>query len=364
MNWEIGKDMEQYASWKAEEDGGVSVEEPEKLSNTAAIEKISRELREGNGYERTMLPDGRLELKNEAGETYYLEALDAEKKKEVHEIQEFMEKVFNPEEIDPEEVTLQELEKQGKPDRRADYMLQMIKDGRGDIVGVMNAAYIPARSERGEGQGFGIGTVAYVMVDKEHQKLGLARELYADFYERTGKAAERRGEEMRYIVGECVSTVEPILNKVGGRSRVYFENGAGHWEEPKDYFPPLEFDPDTGLPAEGAGSGPEHIMVSCVNGNRVIVKEDLLTAMRSIYEYNNVLNTRESIAGIEDMWQLEQLPGSDGERRPLEIIREIYRTLAGQLDGVGKLSLISRAEREEMKSKGIQFDEHRSTDEL
>ncbi|MFA6553029.1 MAG: GNAT family N-acetyltransferase [Patescibacteria group bacterium] len=362
MGLESENEMEKWANWKA---GGTPAETGnEQLTNAAAIEKISNELRQGNTYERTILPDGRIELKNKEGETFFLEALDGPKEKEVHEIQQFMEKVFNPDEIDPEEVTMECLQTLNDPRERANYLLQMIKDNKGEVVGVMNAAYIPSRTEGGENSGYGVTSVGYVMVDPEQQGKGLARELYADLYERAGMAAQKHGEEMRFVVGEAVSTVEETLNKLGDRGRVYFKNAQGQWEEPQYVQPPLEYDADNGGAAEGAGSSPEHFMVGTVDGRRTITRDEFLTSVRSVYEYNNVCAVKEHMDGYEDMWAKDTISGKPSEVKSVEIIKGLYDTLAKQVGGAEEFRIFSAAERKQMKSQGEQFQEHKSADEL
>lgn len=332
-------------------------EERKRFDMSIAIQK----LREDSRYETTALPDGRTELRAENGEKYYIESVEDGDGPAVGDVQKFLEKSFDPEYIDTEETTRGALRGRNNPERRADYLIQLVRNEQGAPEGILSSSYLPARSEGGKDLGYGLVYINWIVVDEAQRNRGLARELYARTYEQAQKAAEARGEYVRFVMGDACATVEPVVNKMA-RARLYFQNSEGQWEELKYYHPALEWNKETGDPAEDAGTHSGHAMIGLMSGERSVSTADVLAGARAAFEYNCVAEAVAVTRGHEDMWE-RKLDGTDPESNSLRQIKGVYEGMKQQLAGVDTLRLISAEERKEMKASGEEFIEHHVEDD-
>src|SRR5262249_28912590 len=87
------------------------------------------------------------------------------------------------------------------------------------------------------------------------------------------------------VVGECTAASEHTWNAVGQR-RLYVATGSSEYYELPYVQPPVEWDAQTGLAADGAGNVPEHLMVDFFRVNPD--KERVSAAVGAIYLWNNI----------------------------------------------------------------------------
>lgn len=253
--------------------------------------------------------------------------------------QDLMERTFPPSELDSIEITQGALEDNEGPNRRADFILIVTTEDE-KVIGAMNAAYIPAHDENGLELGWGSVVVNYIVSDPAYQGRGIAKSLYAELDKQVREIAKKRGnEEVKYVVGETVPTVEGLVNKTG-RARLYFER-FGQMVEVKYFQAPLEFDKD-GNPLDE--EVPLHLMACPTNGEKKIKKGDLLRVVDGIYDYNSRENALATCT-------------PEGYKKACAKIDEVLAELKEQLEGVSEVTMITQKEREAMKEKGVIFDE-------
>ncbi len=250
--------------------------------------------------------------------------------------QALMERTFPPEELDSKEVTVGALKDNMNPERRADFVLIVLKKPDGEVAGAMNASYIPARDQEGKDLGWSFVVVNYIVSEVK----GAAMGLYAALDEKCGAIAASRGETVKYTVGETVPEVEGLVNKTG-RARLYADKGGVMIEVP--YFQaPLEWEED-GTPQ--TLPVPLHLMAKSSTNEKTISKEDLLRIVDGIFDYNSRGNAEDSC-------------DEAGYAAACASVDETYHALGKKLEGVEKLHLITKMEREASIEEGTLFVRH------
>jgi hypothetical protein len=144
------------------------------------------------------------------------------------------------------------------------------------------------------------------------------------------------------IAGECTWSSEHAWNAVG-RRRVYVETGPNEYEELPYVQPALEFDPQTGLPAEGAGEVAEHIMVQFLEGEQS--KERVAGAVDSIYRWCNILP--ENFFATSEAFAAHK-----------EYVSHLQKNFNEVMSSKGQLRLLSASEREDLRQKGATIHEY------
>lgn len=250
--------------------------------------------------------------------------------------QALMERTFPSEELDSLEVTQSALEESSNPNRRADFILITLLAPNGEVMGAMNASYIPAKSKEKENLGWGFTVVNYVVVDDRFKGHGLADKLYAALDERSHLLAQERGETLNYVVGETVPDpkVERKVNQTG-RARLYYDNAGTKMEVPY-YQACLEWEEDGSPQSEPV---PLHLVAKPTTGGKTIKKADILRLVDGIYDYNSRENANAVPAHVD----------------------AVLTRLEQDLEGVEELEMISQEEREAVKARGVVFLEHQTS---
>ena len=172
--------------------------------------------------------------------------------------------------------------------------------------------------------------VWFVVTAPPFRHKGLASALYQRFVQDTIAEAQARGQPLKGIIGEAVSTVEVFLNRMG-RKRLYFADETGNLYEVPYLCPPVDFDPHTGEPL--ALPVPEHLMLSLPSGAQEMRVEDVLQMVAVLYA--------EYAAQESDYASLEAFRRA--QNYTTELLSHLQRALARATDG--KVWLLSRAER-------------------
>ena len=172
--------------------------------------------------------------------------------------------------------------------------------------------------------------VWFVVTAPPFRHKGLASALYQRFVQDAITEAQARGQSLKGIIGEAVSTVEAFLNRMG-RKRLYFADETGNLYEVPYFCPPVDFDPHTGEPL--APPVPEHLMLSLLSGAQELRVEEVLQMVEALYaEYAAQESDYASPAAF-----------GRAQHYTTELLSHLQRALARATDG--KVLLLSRAER-------------------
>jgi ribosomal protein S18 acetylase RimI-like enzyme len=326
------------------------------------ISTIITDLQKRSAFTHTVFPDGRTLLKDDTDERFTLTAVTDLYSPLVHSAQVLLEQTFKASEVTSERSMRIALEQNARPDRPYDFFLDTITDSYNALVATIVAGYIPAQDEQGNGLGYGVLTVGYIAVLSPFRRRGMARELYALLYRQAERAAYVRGESVRLIVEEAVPTVEHILERLGHRARVYFQDAQQRWVEVRYVQPPLRWDQTSGQPTADAAATPEHLMLTVTDGSRTVSRDEVLAAIRAAYSVNNTLDIVYRVDPSGQLWTTP-LPGPTASERSLNTIGDLYRSVRAQLDDVTELRLMTTEERAERMQRGEQFLEHTAADE-
>lgn len=135
----------------------------------------------------------------------------------------------------------------------------IVKEGE-KVVAVLTGSVMELETEQGERTGELMYLGGFGVTRPDKRKYGFGRETFLSAISDALIEANRQGKKLVGAVGECTWTSERFWNNVG-RKRVYVKEDDGSFTEIEYYHPPLTFDVTTGLPEEGSGEGPEHLMV-------------------------------------------------------------------------------------------------------
>ena len=243
------------------------------------------------------------------------------------------ERITNPEDprVDPVQAFLQAQFKSQEVDP-----VEVMRTAIGAVLELKNEDY-----ERIEDKAIIQGS--YIAAVKKYRRLGVGSKAFEFRMAEAMEDAKRRGLEIVAYVGEVFDDSEAFINSQGA-SRLYIREGNDQYKEVPYYQPPLDWNLETGRPAEGARTVPEHLMVRTMDGSKTISGEQLLEMVRVIYDYNNYR-------------EREAFKNARAYRTHTGIIGNIEEELTETVSGKD-LMMISREERESMKAQGITFVEH------
>ncbi len=234
----------------------------DELARTSRFERT----RDQDGRERVISPE-----RSEYGIRYVTNARDPVVKK----IHDTMVKEFGKEESE----TLTWLRHTIRKDLNR-YHVAETPDGA--VAAFSNTQYLELESASGRENNprESIIPIWHIVSDPRYRNQGVASELYQSFYQDALAEAKKRGNAVKGVIGEAVSSVEGFLNRMG-RKRMYFEDREGNVREVPYMCPPVDMDDVTGEPREEPV--PEHIMVRLVNGEQTMPNEDLLRMVKAMY---------------------------------------------------------------------------------
>ncbi len=303
-------------------------------------------------FRREILDDGRWMLFSKEGEKFYLDTIKDPEDQRIEQVQGLLLKTFNPEEVCPIEEQRDAVAENQDPARTGEHLLQVISDEHGKVTGFIEARYQPATGIEGTTLKDGVVMVGYVITDPAMRGKGIGKELYAKLFEDADRVAKARGEKVRFVAGEAVQSVEPVLNKFG-RGRMYTEQPNGTLREFKYFQPPLSWDLRTGEKAADADTAPEHFMIGETTGERNLRPDEALACVRSFYDYLFFEVYKES-----DF----ETPGAYAKARAT--VEHQLKEFEHQLAGAASVTLIPGNERRMLKKTGKKFDEHVDADKV
>ena len=309
--------------------------------------KMLESINADSKYKRSMMsPESTVERD---GMKFELQLVQAEDEKTVQEVQQLMEETFGKEEVDPIEVLREAIK--GTPSVGSEdvtrYRIYVARDENGIIQSLYAGGLVDMNDAQGKPLGEKMFMAAYGVTREESRKRGIARELYVSSMMQAAADAYADGKKLSMIISECTSTSEKAWNAIG-RRRAYVQTGANDWTELKYVQPPLDWDPDTGMPAEDAGNAAEHIMMQPFDGD--MTKERLSSALDAIYRWNNYRSEK-------------FFHNPEAQKAHFAYIQAIQKQFDSELNAGGELKLLSASEREEMIKKGAVIHEYTEADE-
>lgn len=290
------------------------------------MEGLIRELAATGKYERSGLSDKKEKIRSPEGEEYSLRLIENPKDPLVKKMHGLMVEEFTEDETE----TIGWLRHSIK--EKLNYY-HAIEAANGELAVYSNTQYLelePVAGKEGEPRE-AIVPIWHIYTADEFRGKGLATELYQNFYQNALAEAQKRGNVLKAVIGEAVSTVETFLNRMG-RKRMYFEDAQGTIHEVPYLCPPIDMSTKTGEPLGPAV--PEHLMVRMVNGDQEIPIGEVIRMVWAMYE--------EYTAAADNYDSREAYENARGYNRGL--LDNLHKTLE-QAKG-GGVFLLSHNERE------------------
>lgn len=158
------------------------------------------------------------------------------------------------------------------------------------------------------------------------------------------ETAKDAKERVRDYITEAHDEIESTLNRQGLK-RAYIKAGRVFFELSYER-PPVDWNPETGKPAEGAGAAPEHLMLKLASGKNKVSGKELMEMIRAMYHYKNY---REE----------GYFKSKEAYEEHIKFMKKIEENIEDSAVGKrGKtLHLFSANEREIMEKKGAKFIE-------
>ncbi|MFH1820304.1 MAG: hypothetical protein ABH805_00025 [Candidatus Nealsonbacteria bacterium] len=206
----------------------------------------------------------------------------------VEEIQELLEANLKPEEVDPIETLRETITgKMSTGEEVPPYLVHYATNNEGKVVAVLAGAVVPLVDEEGEESltvGVLLGCYAVIL----SKATGVASDLLLALEK---SAMEDAGERDIMVYGfliEAQDKIEVASNR-HGLKRLYVKKKNGSLTELPYKQPPVDWNPETGDPADGAGVVPEHLMLKIISPKvvREIPGQNLMDMIRGMFYYNN-----------------------------------------------------------------------------
>lgn len=267
--------------------------------------------------------------------------------KTIKEVQALMEETFGEKEVDPLDV-LREAVGGTSPDGTNDltrYRIYVARDEAGVIQSLYAGGLVEMHDSESKPNGEMMFMGSYGVTRPESQRKGIIRELYVSSMMQAAADTHAMGKKLSLVAGECTASSEQTWNAMR-RNRLYLKRGDEYLEPP--YLQPaLDFDPKTGLPAEGAGEAAEHLQMQFVDVQPS--KSAVTSAVDAMYRWCNLLPRDEF-----------ETPEAYATHR--EYVGKIQKEFNDFISQEGELVLLSAQEREELRSQGLVFHEHTAAD--
>lgn len=237
------------------------------------------ELKSTSKFSREKMPDGREKIRNREGEEFFIRRIKDPQDPATRKLHKFLLSALSADEVD-------DLDTIRRAMAGENYAYHAIEDQNGKMVAVSNAGYLETKLPDAEKETKeAVAFVPYIVTDPKFRERGLGSELYQNIYGFALQEAKSRSHNLKGVIGEAVSTVEPFLNRMG-RKRMYFEDRDGNLREVPYLQAPLEWDKKTGKSMSRAI--PEHLMLRLTDGKQGLNVDELLPMVWALYEYNNI----------------------------------------------------------------------------
>ncbi len=284
-----------------------------------------------------------------AGEKFSIERIKDPESADLSQVQSLFEEVFGAEEVDPEEILRNAVGGRSAFDpeqQDIEYKVFTVKDKEGKVISVVSGGILELIRNEDEDTKENIFMVAYAVTDPSARQGGLAREAYISALQHAAEESEQNGKKLAFAAGECTYTSEKFWNKVGWE-RLYKKTSEGNFKEIEYIQPALDFDENTGLPAEDAGEAPEHLMIDGFGES--IKAEDAIATVAAFYQWCN-------------MWPPEAFESDEAYKKHQAYVEEKMAEFKEQFEESGELRMMKKSEREAMQKNGMTVEEFTAAD--
>lgn len=303
-------------------DDGSGSSDPDRTNLASLLDSLRR----ASKFQRIAAEDGNIQLISST-ETFFCWRVHKEDDPVLHAVQHLFAKSFAKIERYP----FWELKDIVKD---SNFDLFVLEDTNRKVVGAVSGGYF--KMEEGSNAIVFIDNIA---VDPALRGRGLAKELYITLCEAAHKRAKENRHTIRAVLGEAKNEVEIFWNRLGWK-RLYAFDLYGVLREIPYVTPPLRWNWNTGLPQEGHGSVPQHLMAWIADGKK------------------NALNCAEMVKTIELIFEMNFTPSEQRFASPqaykvcLETLRELINELRRKLSK-GKLEPVIGMTFEERQKAGL-----------
>jgi hypothetical protein len=267
----------------------------------------------------------------------------------IRSVHSLMEASFDKGEIDPIEITQAAirgaLPNGGKDITR--YRIFIADDKKTDeIIATFSGGLLDLLTPMAPSDREAMFMEAYAVTRIKSQLSGIFRELYISSLMQAATDAQAERALLTLVVGECTWHSEHAWNAVG-QKRIYIETSATEYTELPYIQPPVDWDAETGLAAEGAGNVPEHLMLEFLDNKPS--KGKVLSAISGIYRWNN-MQPRDIFSSSEAYSMHKYLLGQQTTR------------LENFMYNNRDLKLLSASDRHNLRKQGIKIHEYSDAD--
>lgn len=307
-----------------------------------------KSLQEKSRFKRTgeYSPDTDIEIE---GKKFKVELIDNGKDPALSDVQKFFEKTFGEEEVDPEEIlrgAVDGLSVFGEEEPK--YRIITVRNDKNELVSTCAGAPLDLKDKEGKPTDEMVYFVGYAVTDPGARQGGLAREAYISALIDASQQAKLQGKSLKFAFGECTYTSEKFWNNVSWK-RIYNQTGdKKEYTELKYVQPALDFDENSGLPAEGAGAMPEHLMIDgfgVASPSAVEVKQ----AYEAMINYN-----------VD--WPKQAFSSNEAFDAHREYIAKFRKDFNESFNDNDKLIYLDIKDREKAKKLGVKVHEYTEAD--
>ncbi len=313
-------------------------------SNPSPVAERIEELLQKSKWKRSSPDSPNTTIENN-GQTFLLRTIESGDDESVSHIQQLFEKTFGKEEIDPEAIlraAVDGVTATGIPQSK--YRIVAVTNENGEIAGTIAGASFALTDASENPTNDMVYFVGYAAMDESTRQGGLAREAYISALIDAKQEAMKQGKNLRFAFGECTASSERFWNNVGWK-RIYGKADTGTYDELPYMQPALDFDQNSGAPAAGAGTTPEHLMMDSFGANSPS-KDDIMRAYTAFMRYNTMDWSREAFAS-DEAFSLHQ-----------SYMQSLRAEIEHFLESHGAIAFLDSSEREELQSTGTLINNH------
>lgn len=292
----------------------------------------------------------------ETGKILNIEQITDPESEDLQKVQKLMEDTFTPEETDPIEYAKMGIKGEnglGEPDVKYNYYI--IKEGT-EVLAMHAGGLLSLKRKDGYESDEAIYVVGYAVTAREQVRKGYAKELYTSALINAAREAEEQGKKLIGVFGETTSTSELFWDTVGQR-RVYIaDKSTNVYTELPYVHPALEFNSE-GLPDEGEGESPEHLMIDIFEEDN-FSKDKLMQIIEATHEWCNVWSVSEfQNTGLSYEQAL------NASKNNLNYVKGIEQSFKHILEQGGDLRLLSAYDKERLRDQGAQVITYTAADQ-
>lgn len=308
------------------------------------IQKLQKE----SGFKRSNPNFANTTLEIE-GKQYQIEVVEDKDSPVLSQVQQLFTDTFGEEEVDPEEILRAAVagETPFGTEDEIKYKVIVLKEGD-KVVSVVAGGHLDLRDKQGNPTKETMLMIGYAVTDKNIRQGGLAREAYISALIDAAVEAQKQGKKFTFAAGECTFTSERFWNRVGWK-RVYAQTGSKQEYTELPYIQPaLDFDPETGDIATGAGEAPEHLMIDSFD-QAPPDKKRIIQTVEAFYRWCNI-------------WPKQAFKNEQAYYKHLQYIQKIAGDFENFVNNSGQLIYLDAPSREKSKQKGLSIHEYAAAD--